>query len=642
MKYIRFAVNNIDSIAGIVGAFLGILIISLYYIINLQQRDIGFTIFTTSLIYLFLRNKFKTSTIAFRQFTRQEKFIINILFFSIFFITLLIWWMQLYHRPLIYFVLISILTALIAIEILYFKEGDSVWPILLQIFLLSVNIRAGIFYNFPSIMGYDAYWHMMIAESITNTGFVAPIEISNKYFYYPIFHIFVSISQTFIDLNIKDAAFYSIGITSIVATIFVYIICMKIQTGVRVALLATLLVNITNFIIVRGITNVTPGSFVLCYLLVIIYLLFTEYKSIIANVLIIFMTCLMVITHQLSTFVALIILFSVLCSKYTYKIIHGGNNCIINISPTYILFFVVVLLSYWMNTYYGQSTSFFGSVIGPLVNTLESGGEYGNNLLIVGQTTQYTLFEISLLHASYLILPFFGIGGMLLWSSLNDYRKLSIVVTVFILYLFIYGVPLLGMRNMLNDRWQPFLAIFLAILASAYIVKIIELIKLNSIKIFATFAIIFILSFFMITTPGINKDNPIIAKETTTRNQYTYSEIYAARTISKISEMPINKIKMDGDYIGCFIYYGSNITSFEAVEYDAFDNDYITSATRNEKGTNTILRKSTSLEPINIKYSNLYGVFKAQLLPIDFFERFMSNNYDKLYDNGDILQYHSK
>ena len=61
--------------------------------------------------------------------------------------------MNLYYRPISYFILVCILAGIIASEILYVREGDKVAPILLQIFLLSILIRAGIYYNFPSLMG---------------------------------------------------------------------------------------------------------------------------------------------------------------------------------------------------------------------------------------------------------------------------------------------------------------------------------------------------------------------------------------------------------------------------------------------------------------------------------------------------------
>ena len=275
MKYMSLKTikDQLDIIVAILGIFLGIIIISLYYAINLRQQDIGFVLLTASLIYLLLRTKFKKTVFTPLTITHKVKLSLNIIFFTIFSITLLIWYTQLYCRPLSYFILISLLAGIIAIEILYFREGDSVWSILFKILLLSANIRAGIFYNFPSIMGADAFWHAKMAQLITYTGFMPPFEISGKYFYYPIFHIFVSITQTVCQIDIKDALFCSIGLVSIISTIFIYYIAKKVA-GPQIGLLAALLANVTDLIIVRGVANINPGSLVLCYFLLILYLLF--------------------------------------------------------------------------------------------------------------------------------------------------------------------------------------------------------------------------------------------------------------------------------------------------------------------------------------------------------------------------------
>lgn len=631
---IKYIINNLDIIAGTIGIFLGIFIIYLYYAIHLQQQDIGFVILAASSIYLLLKNKFKKTSYSLPKINHREKLVLNILFFCIFSITLLIWYFQLYQRPLIYFILISFLTGIIAIEILYFKEGDSVWPVILKIFLISVNIRAGIFYNFPSIMGYDAYWHAKIAELITNTGFVPPIEISHNYFYYPIFHIFLSIPQIVYQTDIKDAIFYSIGIISIFSTIFIYIIVNKIA-GPQAGLLATLLANITNFSIIAGIANITPGSIVLLYFMLILYLLFKEEHKFINTSLILFITFLMIITHQLSTFVVFISLTSIYFGKHLYKVIYNGRA---DAGITYILLFAVGLQSYWMNTYVTPSASFFDSVVGPLIHVLQSGGEYGSNVLIVGYEYQRTLLDTLLLHSSYLILPLFAIGGVLLWLSLRDDKKFSIVIAVVILYLFIYGIPLMGMRNMLTDRWQPFLIVFLVMLASTYALKIIQSIKLNPSRIFAVFIIVFVFSFIMITTPGINKDNPIAAKDTTIRNQFKYSEIYAARMINNVSP---EGIRIDSQFSTGFIFYGTNASSYFNILHESnifgFNMDYINSVIREEKGTMIILRKSTLNEPISVSDPKLYGVSKALLISKEFFDKFDTYYYNLIYNNGDVL-----
>ncbi len=165
-KYMDKFTQNLDVILGVMGCSLGILIVSLYYLINLNQKDIGVAILSSCLIYIFFRKKFKNET-SISSGKDRLKSILNLLFYTIFLICILIYSMNLYFRPISYFILICVLAGIIASEILYVKEGDRVSSILLQIFLLSILIRVGIFYNFPSLMGYDAYFHASMARIIT-------------------------------------------------------------------------------------------------------------------------------------------------------------------------------------------------------------------------------------------------------------------------------------------------------------------------------------------------------------------------------------------------------------------------------------------------------------------------------------------
>ncbi|HET8688846.1 MAG TPA: hypothetical protein VFM18_19720, partial [Methanosarcina sp.] len=405
--------TNLDVILSVMGFGLGLLIVSLYYIINLNQKDIGIAILSSCLIYFFFRNKFRSeATIS----SREDKFksILGILFYLIFLTCVLIDSMNLYYRPISYFILICALAAIIASQILYIREGDGVTSLLLQIFLLSILIRVGIFYNFPSLMGYDAYFHASMARVITDTGFVAPIEISSKYFYYPLSHIFISLVQIIGETDIKDATFYSIGFASVFSTVGVYLIGKKLE-GPQMGLLATLLINLNNHNIVAGIANITPGSLVLCYFIFIIYMVFSEKQSLRYAGFILLVTILMVLTHQLTTFVVFLSLVSIYAGKYLHNHIYKSLP-IKTTSFNYILFFIISLQTYWMFTYVNPNTSFLEMVLSPLMDVLQVGASYSSDELIVGSVNQETL-ETLLLHISYLALPFFAIGGVLAWCS---------------------------------------------------------------------------------------------------------------------------------------------------------------------------------------------------------------------------------
>lgn len=631
-RYAEKFTKNLDVILGVMGFNIGVSIISLYYLFNLNQQDIGVTILSACLIYIIFRKKFKSEAPISSE-TSKLKTILSISFYLIFLTCIFIYSMNLYYRPISYFILICVLAGIIASQILYVREGDRVSSILLQIFLLSILIRAGIFYNFPSLMGYDAYFHVNMARIISDTGFVAPLQISSKYFYYPLAHIFISVTQLMGKVDVKDAVFYSIGFASVFITAAIYLIGKKIE-GPQMGLLAALLLNLNNHNIVTGIANITPGSLVLCYFIFITYAIFSEKQELKYTGLILLITILMILTHQLTTFVVLLAVVTIYLGKFLHKNLYKDSPFGTN-GFNYILFFIVTLQTYWMSTYVTTDTSFFEMIFLPLIEVLTSGTSYSASELITGTITNQNSLEVLLLHISYLALPFFAIGGVLAWCSREDAKKLdkfSVALIVAILYSLAYGIPLLGMRNFLTSRWFPLIAVFLVLVGASYMLKLVSLFGSKKLKIPAIFIIVLLFSFVMVTTPGINKDNPLVAKDTTVRNQFKDIEIQAIKTISG---KYTGDLLLDSPYDSCLFYCDpgydySNATYFniQNIQTGEIDRDPM-----------VLLRKTTLTEPVSINDPERYGVNFIQPLPEEFFKKFETSNYSQVYDNKEVTAY---
>ncbi len=142
--------------------------------------------------------------------------------------------------------------------------------------------------------------------------------MSGKYFYYPLAHIFVSITQIMGKTDVKDAIFYSIGFANIFITACIYLIGKKLE-GPQMGLLAALLINLNNHNIVTGIANITSGSLVLCYFIFIIYTIFSEKQEVKYTGLILLIAILTILTHQLTTFVVFLALITIYAGKYLHN-----------------------------------------------------------------------------------------------------------------------------------------------------------------------------------------------------------------------------------------------------------------------------------------------------------------------------------
>jgi len=630
--------RNMDILCGLLGIILGLLIAVLSFFGIINQLLIGLTILCVSSIYVFLRPKFRSPRkIAPILISPRILSILNIVFWSLLSVALLIWYFNLYYRPTSYFIIISILSAIIALEILSSDDSRGFWPIFLKIVILSLVIRGGIYFNYPSIMGYDAYFHTKIADIIMFTGSVPPFEISDKYVYAPIVHILIANVGTLCHIPVKCAVFLSIGVGSVISTLFLYIIGKNIA-GPQIGLLAALLANLTNDLIVRGITNITADSLVICYLLVMLYLIFTDTIHIdLRDSLLIFFSLLLVITHQLSTFVVFLILLTLISSQAIISYIHDVHFQRSRYT-IYLALFGIAIVAYWIGMEFPSGSTFFDYILGPFVDVLRAGGEYGSDLLVVGRSYGQPLFDLLILQSSYLILPFFAIGGLLLWMSPENRKRFSIAAVAAALFVMVYGIPLLGIRNLLTSRWMPLLCIFLAILAAAFIWRSVNLMSSRTAKICSVFLIVLVFAFLMITTPGINKDNPLVSKDTTIRNQFTYSEIQAAETIESVFD---GNTYVDSTFSSVYVYHTDPIISGKEIETSG--NIYRFSISGNDDLIDAnnlfVLRTCTLYEPIAVKASHLYGDSMAQVIPQSFFDSFESHHFDLVYSNSYVLGY---
>jgi hypothetical protein len=534
---------------------------------------------------------------------------------------------------------VSFFAGLIAIEIIFLTKDDNVWPVLLKIFFSSFLIRMGIWYNYPSVMGYDAYFHVNMANLISTTGFVPPFEISEKYVLYPIMHIFIAITKIFAFIDIKDAVFFSIGIISIICTLFVFIFVNRFA-GPRVGLLSTLIICITTQIIVTGITNITCGSLVLCYFLMLLFLLIDRDRrphTLLLCLVIMFTT---VITHQLSSFVVFLslCLFAVSLLLFEHVIMKTDKKITFKL---FLALFGITMIFYWIYTPLYYNASFFDGILAPFIDILTSGGLYGSEQLLTGHRYDIQFFETFMLQTSYLILPFFGIAGVFFWLSRKDDLKFSIAFISGLLFFLVYAIPMLGIRNLLTDRWIPFLSIFLGICAAAYIISGVEIIRSNVTKLITIFIIASLLSFFMIIPPAINKDNPFMAKNQTIRNQFSDNEIAATGTISLIHK---GNIMTDSTFTSLFLVYKSDHSLESEKNFYKNMSDFGTENQlineSEERSSLVVLRKSTLYEPVSLKASDLYGDTYAGRLSRTSFEYFENAKSQNLvFTNGNIIGY---
>ena len=645
---LKKVVRNIDLISALGGIVFGLVIIALYFIYQLNQISIGLIIFIVSLIHILFRKNLSNERLdKIIDLHANYRIILNISIYLLILISFSIFQLSLNFRPLSYFIVISAAFSLIALSI--FITNSKLY-ILFGIAIFSLLFRACFYYNFPSLSGVDAYTHAKIIELLISSGHVPPIELSSKYFYYPIFHIFIGMTEILSNLALKDSIFISVGIASVLCLTLIFLVNCDLA-NFRVGLMAVLMANFTNVLINRGVANISPDSLVISYLLVFLLLVLKRKYDIRLKFLILFISFIIMLTHPLSNFIMLFIITIFLSFNYALSWIMKssdpssidliedlrGKNELIKISLAYVLLFVISTIYYWMNTFVTPSQTFFEFIINPLIDVLRTGGEQTADTLITGYDYQRPFFETVILYSSYLVLPFLSIGGLFLWLGSNHIRRLQYATLVAAFFLVIYGLPLLAIDNLLTDRWVPFAAIFLVMAASTYLSNVIHSIRRASYKLLFLFLICFIFSFLMITTPGVDQDNPIIAKETTSRNQFKDNEIMAIRTLSS---------KYDGNFITdesfkkCISFYrlGNSNQTISGLTLTDIESEIV-----NRKGSYIVLFRFDSLNnPVIVKYASGYDAIRTQTIPKQFFRKLECSTYNLIYNNDNIYCFQNR
>lgn len=631
--------SKLDLVVALVLSILGVLILFLSWYAKLLQYDIGLILFFSPLIYILFKNRFFKESFDNSKNTNNMMIqLLNLVFIAVYTLSIVLLYFNLYHRPLSYFILISLLSSFIVIEIVHLKVKASSVPILLKIIMLSLNIRYGIFYEFSSLIGNDLFKHAKLINQVMSSGFVTPETMDyTKYFDFPIYHILNASLSLVSSFDIKSSLFFSTVFFFSVSTVYIYLIGKKL-VGVKFGLLAMLLANVSDVFIVAGLTSITPGSLVFCWLLILLYLLLTTSNSVSNNFIKILLIAVLILTHQLSTLASLVILISIFVGERIFAHIHGNLKLLnmgtlsTTLSINSLLIFGVMLIFYWMHADKDLTSgkSFFYFAINPVVNVFKYGDFLSHDSNVYADYyAQYSMASNVLFHLGYLILIGLAIIGALIWlsSKAQDSQKFSIIVATFSLYIFIYGAPLTGIGNaQLSTRWLVFAYLFLILLSTQTIFSLVN--SLNS-KRTATFVLITIIfTFTMITTPYVNGDSPLYCQERWPRASFTDSEVQASRTIADTCDGIVNT---DGSYSILFreFSYNCSIKGINETDSESLNQNVV------------LLRECITKEPVVMEWKGgELGIVK--IVEDKFLSQFQTSRHDLIYDNYYVKAYSGK
>jgi hypothetical protein len=343
---------NLDLLFSIFIILIGSIILYLSLFEGIGQQGMAAAFILGGIVYLIKRDDLLNINNDRARAIKHLKFdifnmlfifnIIILLYFSLFF---------LYNRSFYFFIILTFAYTLICIEIIY-KHKIKSYNIITKILILSLCFKIGNFYLFPSILGTDTLTHLILSQSIIK-NFIIKIEFYDpQYIYTPLFHLLVSISTILLNVDIKTGLLLSFIIPfSFITTIIFYFFMSKIF-NIKVALIGSVLINVSDMFLLNGLTNITTGSLVICYFLIILYFFYLKNDNIKNNFIILINITAIILTHQLTTFVVLVILVIINIGIIVYSKLNFENFVInkylSNFNIYYIIYYIVLLIFVWL------------------------------------------------------------------------------------------------------------------------------------------------------------------------------------------------------------------------------------------------------------------------------------------------------
>ncbi|MDI6644167.1 MAG: hypothetical protein QME14_03840 [Methanobacteriaceae archaeon] len=512
------------------------------------------------------------------------------------------------QRPLLYFILISILAVLLIFQIFSVNAYKNSKFIFLEILALGFNniISQHIFY--PLYNGYrDILFHYFV---INKTVQHAHVFEGTQYFQFPFIHIFTALSNIITQISIQQVFVIILSLVFLLSLIFIYYIGTNLTKNKRFGLTCALLLACCQPFILWG-TQMTPTSFSFSLMMIIVYILLNKKQSFAWSFILILFAISMVFSHNLGVIVTLIILVLMNIGDIMLKRI---NNDQFKIPfSNYLGFFVVLAISYWLYLSFTFFTSFFQSLIPILLGDLPT-------------------FSISSSAARSINLNYYISSGILIFLVLifmyqifnsetykkfikTEWLKILLCSSVFFIFILniIFRIPI-G-KSLLIDRWELFGIPFIILIATnaVFLMK-----KRNKIGIFFISSLIFSFSFF--SAISVAYDSSPLNNDTigTPSSVFKESELYTGYFIKK---------NINDSLLTDFIYSSYLIYTLEInnVIYDIYS--------YNGNSSTFVLIRKLELENRGLNFAGTKnGMFNEILISKNEVHNYI--NYNQIYDDG--------
>jgi hypothetical protein len=644
-------IEHLGTILSVIFLLGGITIISLSYIAGIGQYGLGFAFLCAPLGYTLIRKASKNHGVQTDYFKVQQPgvnlyLILDVCFWALYSISLVILYDMLYFRPWYYFLCVSVaFTILIAQALLIEFKSWNVVFYFFKVILLSLTFRAGRFFAFPAIPGSDTHAHLILAKYILDFGYVPPFEIADMYAFTSLWHIYEAVHMAIFDIGMADSLFILASVTVVATTFLVYVIG-KNFFGPRTGLIASLFVSLGDMIFIGTLSNINTSLLVMVYFLVLILCL--HYPRKIFHCIAILMVIALFWTHQLSVFTVYLALMGyytchkVISSDYFYHICVPVLSKKQSNKPTYLNNFFMLFSSIYMISFWGligedtaDENSFFGQMVSRLAGTIRRMIEEYLSSIEPPTTAYENLFshfdfvDSLLYNLGYSMLFCLAlVGALLVLKYWFNRERVSLLFSMGLLFVVVYPGTIIGLDQVfIPHRFLPFLQFICIIFAAFSLVIFYRSAPERISRIILTFFVLAMV-FFLITTPYINRNDLLYSKSMESRTEIMLSELAGVSWGQGVSVD--NRITVDPHI---------SQRSLSTVEVLHLDPDNITHYMGRDESSLCYIRSHIWENP-NIQVRGTFG--KMRMVDCSAYLDDITMHHQLVYDNCQVEIYGSR